>query len=128
MKKYQNIFSIGRRQMKFLIVEIIGKTAISRESGQKVKDVIDPVIASGEQICLDFEGVNIYASPFFNAAIATYLGDMDVNKMKEKFSFINLTNVGRSLLNQVIHNAIEFYSKSEADQKKLQTGIETGLE
>ncbi|MCU8035032.1 MULTISPECIES: STAS-like domain-containing protein [unclassified Shewanella] len=114
--------------MDILVADVIGKTAISRESGKKVKDVIDTVVSSDEHICLNFEGISIYASPFFNEAVATYLGDMDVKKMKEKFSFINLTDVGRRLLNQVIHNAIEFYAKSEAEQQKVQAGIESGLE
>jgi len=114
--------------MNILVFDTIGKAAISRDSGLKIKTLIDKQLSDTGSVVIDFSNVELYASPFFNAAIATYLGTMTVEQMREQFSFLNLNNVGRNLLNQVIHNAIQFYSKSEEEQEKIQSGIENGVE
>lgn len=109
---------------------IIGKTAVSREAGLKLKHELDIIFEckDKEHVEVDFEGVQIYASPFFNTAIAPYLGKMNVNEMKELLSFKNLPPVGKRLLNQVIHNAIDFYSKESVAQDDLEDKVGKGLE
>ncbi|WP_181359659.1 STAS-like domain-containing protein [Vibrio splendidus] len=114
--------------MKIEVLVIVGKTAVSREGGLKLKAALDASLGDNAPIQIDFTGVEIYASPFFNTAIAPFLGQMSIDSLKEKVSFTNLSPVGKRLLNQVIHNAIQFYSKAELEQSDLEDKIHKGLE
>lgn len=114
--------------MYIKVYDLIGKTAVSRESGLTIKREIDISLQKNGIVILDFNGVEIYASPFFNTSIAPCLEKMGVEDMKKIFKFENISPLGRSLLNQVIHNAIEFYSKSEDERSKVQDNIDNGLE
>ncbi|HIF9275677.1 TPA: STAS-like domain-containing protein [Photobacterium damselae] len=114
--------------MKIDVATVVGKTAVSRESGLKLKGTLNTALQSNTKVELDFSAVQVYASPFFNTAIAPYLGDMSIQELLEKISFENLSPIGRKLLNQVIHNAIEFYSKAEPEQQDLEEKVNRGLE
>ena len=114
--------------MKIDVSQIVGKTAVSRESGLKLRDAIDRALASSKRVELDFVQVQVYASPFFNTSVAPYLGKMTFQELKERVSFEHLSPVGKSLLNQVIHNAIDFYSKDSQEQDELEDKVNKGLE
>ncbi|EJB5293674.1 STAS-like domain-containing protein [Vibrio cholerae] len=114
--------------MKIDVATVVGKTAVSRESGLKLKDALDTALHGSTKVELDFSAVQVYASPFFNTAIAPYLGQLTIQELLEKVSFENLSPIGRKLLNQVIHNAIEFYSKAESEQLDLEEKVNKGLE
>jgi len=62
--------------MKMTIKEMIGPRCIIQEDGQKVYDVIHPLLQEGEAVTLDFTGVSQFASPFFNFAIGQLLKDI----------------------------------------------------
>lgn len=114
--------------MKIDVSQIVGRTAVSREGGLKLKNTLDESFHHHPSIELDFEMVQVYASPFFNTAIAPYLGQMSLEELRGKISFSNLSPVGKSLLNQVIHNAIDFYSKAQEEQVVLEDKVTKGLE
>jgi|TARA_B110000211_G_scaffold55661_1_gene61951 hypothetical protein len=114
--------------MKIDVSQIVGKTAVSREGGLKLKNALDEAIKHNSSIELDFEMVQVYASPFFNTAIAPYLGQMSLEDLRQRFSFSNISPVGKRLLNQVIHNAIDFYSKAQDEQMALEDKVTKGLE
>ncbi|MEX5485523.1 hypothetical protein IC611_05125 [Proteus mirabilis] len=50
--------------MKIDVSELIGHTAVSRESGLKLKNILDDAIKNSVTVILDFGSVKIYASPF----------------------------------------------------------------
>ncbi|ELV8728280.1 STAS-like domain-containing protein [Vibrio fluvialis] len=114
--------------MKIDVGEVVGKTAVSREGGLKLKATLDDAMKDGVKIELDFKTVQVYASPFFNTAIAPYLGIMKFEELRGKISFENLSPIGKRLLNQVIHNAIEFYAKEKYEQVELEEKVTKGLE
>lgn len=93
------------------VFEIVGKNAISYESGNILHKKIVPLIKSEPSIVIDFNGVEHIASPFFNGSIGPLLGQMSIDDLKRVLSFENLSEFDRRTLNQVVHNAIEFYSK-----------------
>lgn len=95
--------------MKLIAKEIVGEHAISMQSGQLLYANLQESILKEGKVQIDFEGVKFFASPFFNASIGYLLKDMDVTQLKERVQISNLSDVGRSLLNLVIANAINFY-------------------
>ncbi len=114
--------------MKIDVAKVVGKTAVSRDGGLKLKSILDVEIRNGTKVELDFQGVQIYASPFFNTAVAPFLGEMKFEKFRSLVSFENISPVGKRLLNQVVHNAIDFYSKEVEEQSDLEEKVSRGLE
>ena len=70
---------------------------------------------------IDFTDVGLFASPFFNASIGLLLKDIDISDLQKNVTFINLSEVGRQLLNHVISNAIKYYDKESNLPEMLQT-------
>lgn len=95
------------------VFELTGKNAISMQNGEKLYSAVHPALLAGESIKIDFSGVLLFASPFFNASIGLLLKDSAVESLQKQLSFENLNDVGRDLLNHVIGNAIAFYKNSE---------------
>lgn len=93
------------------VFDLIGKNAISMQTGDKVYMILVEKVARGEQITLDFEGVTLFASPFFNSAIGRLLKDKEISQLQQQLKFEHLDEVGRNLLNLVIRNAINYYNK-----------------
>lgn len=108
--------------MKILVTDIVGQNAISMQSGKNLYEKISKPLLSTESVELDFGGVKLFASPFFNASIGLLLKDIQVSDLQKHLSFINLSEVGRQLLNHVIANAIKYYAMegtSIAAMKKI---------
>ena len=98
--------------MKVMTKDIVGHNAISMQSGTNLYDIISTNILSGKAVELDFEGVNLFASPFFNASIGLLLKDIELPELQSNLKIENLSPVGKHLLNHVIKNAIEYYDES----------------
>lgn len=101
---------------QIVVKDIVGENAISMQSGKLFYDEISKPIFSGHIIEADFEGVNIFASPFFNASVGLLLKDIEISILQERLKIHNLNNVGSNVLNLVISNAIKFY---EMDEKEI---------
>jgi hypothetical protein len=95
------------------VQKIVGRNAISMNSGNKLKELIIQEWPKNEKISLDFSEIDIFASPFFNAAIGALLKDRTIDELQVKLDFPHISGHGRNLLNLVISNAIKFYSDSE---------------
>lgn len=104
--------------MAIKIVGLIGKNCITIEDGQKIYSIILPELKLGNVIDLDFSGVNIFASPFFNAAIGRLLKDFSKEVLEKLIKYQHLNQIGTDILKLVIDNSVQYYS-NEDFQKKL---------
>ncbi|XLX41864.1 STAS-like domain-containing protein [Ectopseudomonas mendocina] len=95
------------------ILELTGKNAISMQNGEKLYAALHKKLESGESIIVNFEGVALFASPFFNASIGLLLKDIPIENLQKQLSIINLSDVGRDLLNHVISNALIFHKNTD---------------
>ncbi|MEH2004832.1 STAS-like domain-containing protein [Nostoc sp.] len=99
--------------MAYKIFDVVGKYAISVESGQKVYDQIHPVLLSGNPVELDFTGVQVFASPFFNLAIGHLLKDIPADNLNRLVEFTAISSEGWNVLERVIANAKHYYSDEQ---------------
>ena len=112
--------------MRVLIHDITrGEDAITLDDGQRVYDRIHPELRAGRAVELDFSGVTVLASPFFNAAIGQLLRDLSPNDLNRLLQVSNLTPVGTNVMRQVIANAKRYYA--EPDYRKAVTEVLTAL-
>lgn len=106
--------------MKIIAREVIGVNAISMQSGQNIYELIAKPLLGGETVEVDFDAVELFASPFFNASIGLLIKDVNINELKKRLVVTNLNPVGKQLLNHVIANAIKFYEKEANADENLQ--------
>jgi hypothetical protein len=96
--------------MQYQIQTIIGENCMTPDDGQKVYDLIHPELVADVPVELDFTGVNICISPFFNFAIGQLLRDIKPETLNNLLKTSNLNPVGRQVLKLVIENAKQYYS------------------
>ncbi|WP_041226037.1 STAS-like domain-containing protein [Crinalium epipsammum] len=96
--------------MKHEIRTLIGKNCITPGDGQKVYDLVHPELLALHEVELDFAGVEIVASPFFNFAIGQLLRDIEPETLNRLLKFSNLNTVGKQILKLVIENSKRYYS------------------
>lgn len=99
--------------MKCSVRELIGENAITLEDGQRVYDLIYPELKAGRMVDLDFSGVTVFASPFFNAGVGQLLKDIDPGKLNDLLKVGSLVPTGLNVLKRVIENAKQYYSDSK---------------
>eukprot|EP00493_Phyllostaurus_siculus_P025256 UN25600 len=95
--------------LKVKVFELVGKNAISMQSGSKLNKVISEPLLNNENVEIDFQGVALYASPFFNAAVGVLLREITIDDLMKSMKIVNCSDIGISLLNTVIQNAINYY-------------------
>ena len=99
--------------MRNHINSLIGKNCITSEDGQKVYQLIHPELLAGNSVELDFSEVNVFASPFFNAAIGQLLKDIQPETLNRLLKLSHLNSVGTQLAKKVIDNAKQYYSSED---------------
>ncbi|MCY7322143.1 MAG: STAS-like domain-containing protein [Phormidesmis sp. CAN_BIN36] len=96
--------------MVYKIHEITGEFATDAENGQALYDLIYPELRAENSVKLDFSGVNVFASAFFNFAIGQLLSDITQDELNRLLQVENLNDDGRFTLKRSIDNAKEYYS------------------
>jgi hypothetical protein len=109
--------------MSYRIYEITGEYATDTDSGQKIYDLIHSELLAGKSVELDFNGVSVFASAFFNFAIGQLLKDLSPDTLNELLKITNLSPSGYSILKRVIENAKHYYSDAQY-QKAVDTVLE----
>lgn len=102
--------------MKYDIHAIVGKNGMTSEDGQKLYNVIYPELKAGHSVELDFAGVEIFASPFFNFAIGQLVKDIHADTLNQLLQISHLDSIGMKILKRVIENSKEYYSSSRTRQ------------
>ena len=109
--------------MSYMIYEVTGDYATDAEAGQEVYDLIHPKLLAGHPVELDFTGVSVFASAFFNFAIGQLLKDLAPDTLNQRLKITGLSTNGYSILKRVIENAKHYYSDGE-----YQEAVDTVLE
>ncbi len=102
--------------MTFNIFDITGEYATDSDSGQEVYEHIHPQLLESQPVVLDFSGVEVFASPFFNFAIGQLLSDILPEHLNTLLKIENLSPNGDSVLRRVIENAKHYYSDPQHRQ------------
>lgn len=93
------------------------KTGFSADDAKKLDMTISPLFETKQKIVVDFEGITIFTTLFFNNTFAKYLLQISPQKYDEMFSVINLSELGQATYQHSINNAINYYNLSEQEKK-----------
>jgi hypothetical protein len=96
--------------MTLAVHSLVGPVCMTLQDGERVFEKIHPELKAGRAVELDFAGVGVSASPFFNAAIGRLLQDIKPEALNNLLRISNLNDVGMTVLRRVIENSKEYYS------------------
>jgi hypothetical protein len=102
--------------MLIRIKELVGENAMTLGDGEVVYRCIHDRLVRGESIQLDFDGVRVFASPFFNAGIGRLLADLQPAELNDRLQFEHISEVGVRVLRRVVENAKDYYASPERRQ------------
>ena len=97
--------------MKIEVATIAGPNCITAEDGESVFEKVVAGLATPDVVELDFTGVEVYSSPFFNAAIGPLLRDFSPDQLNQRLILLGLSSDGKAVLRRVIKNAREYYTR-----------------
>ncbi len=100
--------------MNIEIKSLVGDSCVTSEDGQHVYNEIYPKLKSGESVCLNFSGVRVFASPFFNFAIGQLLKDLEPEDLNQLLKVEKIKADGLLVWQRVVENAKEYYKNPEA--------------
>ena len=89
------------------------------DDGEIVYNLIHESLVHGDQVELDFDGVEIFASPFFNAGVGRLLVDLNPDALNKLLKFNHLSDFGSRVLRRVIDNAKDYYAFSTDQRNKV---------
>jgi hypothetical protein len=92
------------------IVSTVGKNCITIEDGEQVYRLIHSELIQGHDVTLNFTGVDIFASPFFNAAVGQLLSDITSRQLQLHLLCIGLSEHGEHVMKRVMENAQKYYT------------------
>ena len=100
--------------MKLTILDLTGEYAIASKDGERLFGLLYPRLKAGELVVLDFAGVRVFASPFFNASVGRLLQDFRIEDLDRHLQYPNLTGLGLTVLKKVLKNADQYYRNPKA--------------
>lgn len=91
------------------VVGLIGEYCITLDEGRKLYERIHPRLKAGEHVSLNFLGVRVFASPFFNAAFGELTRDIKSEQLNELLSIVNMSPSNQDTLRLVVENGKRYH-------------------
>lgn len=102
--------------MKVEVAKEIGEHCITLVQGERLFELIHPELAAGRVVEVDFQGVRVFASPFFNAGIGQLIKDIPTERLEQLLIVRSLSPSGTSTLRKVIENSQEYFRTAGAQR------------
>lgn len=108
---------------RVIVRDLIGQNAVTLDDGMKIYNLIHSTLVHGNEVELDFYGVEIFATPFFNAGIGRLLDDLKPDLLNSQLKFEHLSDIGSRILRRVIDNAKDYYSSSALQRRSVDQAL-----
>lgn len=90
--------------------------ALAEDDGAALYDKIDNIISNGEPTEVDFEGIALFATPFFNTSIGRVILNYGVDRFDSLVKVVNLDELGIETYEHSRANAISYIEKKQSSQ------------
>lgn len=112
-------------------IKEICSIAMTEEQGLSVRSAMAPFVDVDEPVVLDFAGISLFATMFFNASIGYYVLKKGVEYCIQNIRMSNISPLGKETYEHSLSNAkeirenIKTYGSSVVDGTKV---VETNIE
>ncbi len=96
------MFVKDRKEFYIDIIKMAGTDTVSREHGRKIRKMIEPLLKTEHNIRVDFSNLSIASPSFIDEAFAKLLLKHSLDDVRDKLSFVNMTEFDRALLNDLV--------------------------
>lgn len=97
--------------------------AFAENDGLKLRFKMQELLNSNESIEIDFTGITIYTSAFFNVSIGYFISNKGLDYCNKKIIVSNLNNLGVDTFNHFYNNAIALFNMTEDDDTVVENNI-----
>jgi hypothetical protein len=101
----QIALATGRKIVRIVVREVINDLGSPFHEGQKIHDLISPALARGEEVEVDFEGMQFISGLFLCGAIAHLLKDHPLERVKRLLHVRNLSEQDRRDLDVIVERS-----------------------
>lgn len=98
--------------MNIKILDKFGPRCITSQDGQMLYDLMHPTLSQNQRVDIDFSGVEIFASPFFNYSIGQIFNTLDSENLRENLHITGENEIGHIIIERVIENSLIFKDKN----------------
>lgn len=88
-----------------IIIKDFTTTALSEDAGILLRQHISDFLDKDQIIELDFEGISLFSTTFFNASIGFFVLQMGPDKCKRLFKLVNISDLGQDTYDHSLENA-----------------------
>lgn len=110
------------------VKDICGEHCVGVEDGESLLKHICLILKSGSKVVLDFADILTITSSFLNAAIGRLFGQFKESDVEKNISYDNLDASDKQLIQLVINNAKEHFSKNPDRQETENKIVERSIE
>jgi hypothetical protein len=103
--------------MKTIFVKEYTTMALTEKDGLKLRSAIEQLLAGEPVIVLDFSGISLFATMFFNASIGHLVLKLTPQRCEERIKIDNISELGRETYRHTFENAKEIFAQSGNIQK-----------
>jgi hypothetical protein len=97
--------------MRLIVREIVNDRGKVSEEGQKLHDLISPILARGEEVELDFEGSRAVCTPLLRTAIGQLLKDHPLERVRSLLRVQNLPAHYPQTLELVLEKSSRYFTE-----------------
>lgn len=110
-------------------IQVINITprCLTGAAGEKLLHVMQPQLEQGASVCLDFTGITMFASLFFNNSITKLLKDFSPENIKERVRIINLNETGKKALARSLEVGGVFYNLTSEQKDRVEEIVKRSL-
>ena len=89
---------------------------LTEASGKKLFDMIFPILKSGGCVELDFKGIRMFASLYFNNGTGALFGHFNRDFIESHMTIVNLNETGKKAFDRSVENAVQFFALDKENQ------------
>jgi hypothetical protein len=105
----------GAEVMKISVRQLIGEDCLTVEDGRRLYKHFIAELQAGQEVELDFTGVQATARAFFNSSFGFLLRDFEVEELSRLVKVSHLSQAAMGVLKTVVKNCKRYYQRSAVE-------------
>lgn len=94
---------------KIIMIKDIAPIAMTEDAGLTLRKKMQEALDEQYKVVLDFEGIELFATPFFNSSIGYFVLQYSPDKFSEKIQVENLSELGSQTYEHSYQNAVSVF-------------------
>lgn len=112
--------------LKIQVHQVVGDHCVTVAEGWRLYRLLIADLRAGQEVELDFAGVQVFGSAFFNASLGYLLRDFEVEKLRRLVTVSHLQLEAQVALRRVVENCNCIYQRSNVKPTRKNPMVKGG--